>query len=117
MATRKSLLLWGLFAFLGCLAQAEDWVCVRNYTTDQGSACNLKTKSYEWVQHATEQEKPVCARVYPEFYCQGSKEFTRVETVEGEEICVMNYAQPPVANYCESAPQFYDYVLRRVNAD
>ncbi|MEZ4752505.1 MAG: hypothetical protein R3B54_18300 [Bdellovibrionota bacterium] len=115
MATRTGLLLW--VVFVCTVGFAEDYVCVRNYTTEQGSACNLKTQSYAWVTHATEVEKPVCARIYADFYCQGTKEFTVVETVEGQEICVMNYAQPPVANYCESAPQFYDYVLRKGHAD
>lgn len=102
---------------LGCFQSlmAEDWVCVRNYTTDQGSACQLQSPAYAWVLHATESEKPVCARLYAEFYCQGTKEFTHIETLEGTRVCVMDYAQPPVSNYCESAPQYYDYVLRTVN--
>lgn len=91
---------------------ADHPICVRNYMGDDAkNPCEISKESYTYVLPLTEAGKRVCTRIYLDFYCNmTSKEYERVNSVDKTKICVMNYNQPPVANYCQSAPQYYDYI-------
>lgn len=96
------------------LSHAADPMCVRNYAKQGGgSICTSYKEFYALVHHYENKETDVCTRIYADFYCENApKEYERVVTLENKTICTLNYNQPGVANYCESAPQFYDYILK-----
>ncbi len=100
-----------LFIFLLTLPLfADEPICVRNYGED---TCKQFPSAYALVKPLNEDldEGGICARVYLEFYCSYvNKEYSEVLTLEGKKICVLNTNQPPVANLCESTPQFYAYI-------
>ncbi len=111
--------LWGAWA-VACLADVSDEeapapltrVCVRNYGDFAGNPCERFPKDYAIVPFAKSEEraKGACTRIYNEFYCEATKEYVRVRTIEDAKICVLNNDQPNVVNLCKSTPQFYNYV-------
>ncbi len=104
----KWVFLLGLVVSQGVLA--TDWVCVRNYVTEKGNACDSSPLGYSWISGSLEEGKKVCTRTQNDMYCQGTKEYRRVVTEEGQTVCVMDYGQDPIINYCESVPELYAYV-------
>lgn len=105
------ILLLTFFAF--AVFAADRGVCVRNYTTKQGaSACRMGFSNYTFVRHATDPDKEVCARVYADGYCEVAEEYQRIRDLDGKVICVLDNAQEPVVNLCESVPDQFDYASR-----
>ncbi|MBY0371325.1 hypothetical protein K2X33_11600 [bacterium] len=101
-------------ALLSASAFADDPVCIRNYKGLNASACESFPGSYTGVYAKIAALTPACARIYAPFYCETDpKDYTEITAVDGSQICVMNYNQPPVANLCETLPQFYIYVERQ----
>ena len=96
-------------------ALAADPMCVRNYAKQGAeSVCENQKQFYASVTHLINAESKVCTRIYADFYCETApKEYQKVMTTDRREICTLNYNQPPVANFCESVPEFYDYIQRK----
>ncbi len=109
----KNFILVSLFTF-GVFAFADEPLCVRNYAKQGGGAvCKSYPTNYANVQPMENKETEVCTRIYADFYCeQAPKEYAQVTTLDKRTICTLNYNQPPVANFCESAKEFYDYIAK-----
>ena len=114
MATYKLLAVaLAVFTNLGWGQDPQKLMCVRNYAKQGGSTvCTSFGMHYTNLRHLTEDATEVCTRIYDDFYCETGSEYEYVTNLKGKRICTLNYNQPPVANFCDSVPQFYDYIRR-----
>lgn len=91
-----------------------DKVCVRNYIKDpkiHWDPCQ-HTGTHFYAVPLEEAERKICTRGYVDFFCEqsGGKEYVWIHSPDGKKFCTVDYNQPGVVNYCESASRFYDYV-------
>lgn len=103
-------LLLGLSTFT---LATPDRICVRNYIKDPKVTWDpcQHTGTHFYAIPLEETERKICTRAYLSFYCdQAKKEYVTIHTPDGKAFCTLDYNQPGVVNYCESASQFYDYV-------
>ena len=87
-------------------------ICVRHYAEKDGvDVCERFPETYAYVAPLkAEIQKPVCARIYMNLYCEQSKTYEYVDSLTQGRICVLNDNQPGVVNLCAKVPQFYEYV-------
>lgn len=105
--------LFSLLLGIAGVAQSADPVCIRNYKSAGASACDNFPNAYTHVYALDSRLTPACARIYSPLYCeQAAKDFAEIAALDGTQVCVMNFNQPPVANLCDTQPQFYIYVDR-----
>jgi hypothetical protein len=99
-----------VFLIVPISIRAANPVCVRNY--DKGTNYDICAEYPQYYAYLVGKNtnSNVCTQIQSEFYCDEAKQYVHVPTTTGETICVMNYNQPPVSNYCDSVPQYYDYV-------
>lgn len=114
---RISCAVLSMLLFISSAAMASPpKVCVRNYPADADvSPCKRFPESYTYAipwKPDLEDDSMVCTRIYGETYCDISpKEYVRIPTVDGKTICVLNFDQPGVANFCQSVSDFYHWVV------
>jgi hypothetical protein len=101
----------GLCLFSASLFAAHP-ICVRHYAEKDGvNLCERFADIYAFVQPLkANMTKPVCTRIYQDFFCQQSKTYEVIPSLNKGPICILNENQPPVSNFCESVPDFYEYV-------
>ncbi len=85
-------------------------ICVRNLANQGLDVCSIQPIYYTYFQALEPKEKAVCTRIYVDKYCNSSPEFVTVAALDGRSICVLNFNQPPLINYCESLPRYYSYL-------
>ena len=103
--------LMGLFVFSASVWAAHP-ICVRHYAEKDGlDVCEKFPDTYVYLAPLrANMEKPVCARVYMNLFCEQSKTYEYVTSLNKGKVCVLNDNQPPVSRLCETVPQFYEYV-------
>ena len=93
------------------LSEGTD-VCVRNYRGGDvpGDACEISPAIYVVVQAKDETREPLCTMRYPDAACEHyPREYRRVVEAGGGTVCVVDFNQPGVGNYCQTNPDLYDY--------
>lgn len=101
----------GLFVFASA-AFANSEICVRNYLSGnpQGDVCAAVGTRYVYAIDTENPEAKICVLTYADSYCKTSpKEYGFVPTAKGN-VCVVNFAQPPVLDYCQSVPELYQLI-------
>lgn len=90
-----------------------DRICVRSYIKDPKIAWDpcQHTNVHFYAVPLEATARKVCTRSYDAFYCDtASHEYVWIHSPDGKRFCTLDYNQPGVVNYCESASQLYDYV-------
>lgn len=107
---RVSFLMFGLMVVQAFAI--DDMVCARNYMVgDKDSPCHRKATGYEFVLHLDTPEIRVCARASIGKYCaEAPLEYRWVKTEAGGDVCITDFNQPTVANFCQDLPALYSYV-------
>ena len=97
-------------------AQAEGQnVCVRNFLhalpSDPGiDICEQFGGRYVHAQPQDETQARLCVITFDDSMCvTAPREYRRILSAEGAPLCVVDFNQPSVVNYCESVPELYDY--------
>lgn len=99
--------------FSGVAFAAGDDICVRNYLGGDPDVdvCERLGGRYVYVQPKEGTgEAALCAITYPEAACsQLPREYRKVRKEDGSSVCVVDFNQPGVGNYCETTPDLYGY--------
>ena len=95
------------------VANGEETICVRNYLrNDQGvDPCAQGLARYLYLINNSRPDVLICGMSYPPANCSSyPQEFNMALARDGSPVCVVNFHNPPVVDYCETVPQFYDWV-------
>lgn len=105
-------------ALLGASAPAMaagDDVCVRNYlhalpSDPDVDVCERIGTRYVHAQPQDEAQPKLCVITFADTMCDTApREYRRIKGIDGASLCVVDFNQPGVINYCDSVPQLYDY--------
>lgn len=101
------------FVFAGTANADGDDVCVRNFLGGDPAVdvCGSIGGRYIYVQAKdSTTDGTLCALAYPDLACSADQQGYRfVRTKDGGKVCVVDFNQPGVGNYCETAPDLYSY--------
>ena len=103
-----------LFLILGLvlsLRAISEPICVRNYLAQGGDPCAKYPTIFVYVRDVENEQRIMCTRKQHGAYCGSAKEYNWVVTADGKSACVMNYNQPPIANFCKDLPDLYGYAM------
>lgn len=93
---------------------AGEHVCVRNFLGGDSApsidVCAEVGTRYVYAMPRGEGEAHLCVLVYPDTACDvDSRGYRRITAESGATLCVVDFNQPGVGNYCEAAPTLYSY--------
>ena len=88
-------------------------VCIRNYIepATKYDPCAEDIKGYVYTINADDETEALCALKSADSLCASAAgSYSYVRSKAGLKICVANFDQPGIANFCRQNPGLYKYV-------